>query len=120
GSHWTGRACLMTEFACPSGAKRQGLACVAEVRCPGGTAWDGASCAPPARGGEPCILSYNSVPNARGMLDDVEIGRTPLLFTKAYPGAHRVTLSSDEGAIKVLSFSCRPGEKKSIASRLDE
>jgi eukaryotic-like serine/threonine-protein kinase len=72
---------------------------------------------PPSR--PECTLNLNSIPVSNVVLDGTSIGRTPKVGWLASPGAHTVMFEHPEYGQLVTSVTCRAGDSKLVAVRLN-
>jgi hypothetical protein len=77
---------------------------------------DGAPGAPVS--GDPCLVSFNSIPISNVFVDNVRLGTTPVLKASVRPGVHVVQFVQGDTK-KSKSFTCKPGESKVVALSLN-
>lgn len=67
-----------------------------------------------------CIINFASIPAANVVLDGVRLGVTPLLGIAASSGtSHKVVFIDADQGEKVTTVTCKPGEVKRVAVRLN-
>ncbi|HMJ55358.1 MAG TPA: protein kinase [Polyangiaceae bacterium] len=67
-----------------------------------------------------CIINFASIPAANVVLDGVRLGLTPLLGVATSSGTpHKVVFIDADQIEKVTTVTCKPGEVKRIAVRLN-
>ncbi len=139
GAKWTGTVCRVTEVSCPSGSQLVGSRCIGEVKCPDESQWDGSMCRPravlpvlPARAssqptppsgsgaGAVCQVNFNAIPASDVFVDGTALGPTPRFRAVLPAGRHVVLFVAGQMAKKSISFTCGPGETKSVVAKLFE
>ncbi len=139
GATWTGSVCRVTDVSCPSGSHLVGLRCIGEVKCPDESTWDGSMCRPravmpvgsvptaphpsPPRlpvGAETCQVNFNTLPVSEVFVDGTALGPTPRVRAVLPAGRHVVLFVAGQMAKKSVSFTCAPGETKSVVAKLFE
>ena len=136
GAKWTGAVCRVTEVSCPSGSQLVGSRCIGEVKCPDESQWDGRMCRPravlpvatgrsPSPSGAPvagmvCHVNFNTIPASEVFVDGTALGPTPRVGAVLPAGRHVVLFVAGQMAKKSISFTCGPGETKSVVAKLFE
>jgi hypothetical protein len=69
---------------------------------------------------EDAYLSVGSRPWANVMLDGAEVGFTPIVKTRLFPGRHTVTLKTTDGRKRSFKISLKPGEHGRVFGNFDE
>jgi hypothetical protein len=141
GAQWTGSVCRVTEVSCPSRSQLVGSRCIGEVKCPDESAWDGRMCRPravlpavlpvdagpsqraspgPPDDGAVCHVNFNTIPASEVFVDGTALGPTPRIRVVLNAGRHVVLFVAGQMAKKSISFTCSPGEAKSVVAKLFE
>lgn len=139
GAKWTGSVCRVTEVSCPSGSQLVGSRCIGEVKCPDASQWDGSTCRPSAvlpvvsartssqptppsvtGAGAVCHVNFNTIPASDVFVDGTALGPTPRFRAVLPAGRHVVLFVAGQMAKKSISFTCGPGEAKSVVAKLFE
>jgi len=100
-------------LAAASPARKAAPAAVARAPRPAAPA------AEPADTSGTCTLNINSIPPARIALDGRPMGSTPKIGVSVPSGNHTVMFVG-ETTKKTMTATCRPGETKTVATRLAE
>jgi serine/threonine-protein kinase len=67
-----------------------------------------------------CTLNFNSIPVSNVVLDGRPVGGTPKLGVSASAGAHTVLFVGPDEGRKLMSVTCKPGELRTVAVRLNQ
>jgi serine/threonine-protein kinase len=67
-----------------------------------------------------CSLNFNSLPVSNVVFDGKPIGGTPKVGYSASAGTHTVVFINAEEGKKVTSVTCKSGESKTVAVRLNQ
>ena len=87
----------------------------AKAKADAAEATKAATAAAPATGN--CTLNLNSIPISRVLLDGRPLGLTPKMGVSVTAGPHAVAFIGDR-ARKSMAAQCKPGETKTVATRL--